>query len=113
MPAKKTAAKSAKPKTEDLPGVDGPGVAPVRIPAVEAAAAAYFKVKERRCELTTKEVSAKRDLIDVLHANEEKIGRDSTGVLTYRYDDEDLVVRLSPGDEHLTVRSADKDGGGD
>jgi rare lipoprotein A (peptidoglycan hydrolase) len=92
------------PKTSDLPGMKGPGVAPVRIKAVDDAAEEYVKIRDRRMGLTKKEVQAKQNLIDLLHKNAEKIGADDEGIMRYEYDD--VVVELSPGKEQLKVRTA-------
>jgi hypothetical protein len=85
------------PRTSDLPGMKGPGVAPVRIKAV-------VKIRDRRMGLTKKEVQAKQNLIDLLHKNAEKIGADDEGIMRYEYDD--VVVELKPGKEQLKVRTA-------
>jgi hypothetical protein len=92
------------PRTSDLPGISGKGVAPVRIKAVDAAAEEYVKVRDRRMGLTKKEVQAKQNLIDIIHANADKIGSDDEGIMRYEYDD--VVVELSPGKEQLKVRTA-------
>jgi rare lipoprotein A (peptidoglycan hydrolase) len=92
------------PKTSDLPGISGTGVAPVRIKAVDDAAEEYVKVRDRRMGLTKKEVQAKQNLIDIIHKNAEKIGADNEGIMRYEYDD--VVVELSPGKEQLKVRTA-------
>lgn len=92
------------PRTPDLPGVKGPGVAPIRIKAVDEKAEEYVKVRDRRMGLTKKEVQAKNELIDLLHKNAERIGADSEGIIRYEYDD--VVVELSPGKEQLKVRTA-------
>lgn len=99
------------PKTSDLPGITGKGVAPVRIKAVDDAAEEYVKVRDRRMGLTKKEVQAKQTLIDLLHKNSEKIGADEEGIMRYEYDD--VVVELSPGKETLKVRTASSPDGGD
>lgn len=90
-------------KTGEL-GFKGPGVAPVRIKAVDEAAEEYVKVRDRRMGLTKKEVQAKQNLIDIIHKNAEKIGADDAGIMRYEYDD--VVVELSPGKEQLKVRTA-------
>jgi hypothetical protein len=56
----------AKKKQADLPGVEGPRVAPVRIKAVDEAAADYVNERDRRCRQTPREVAAKQKLIDEL-----------------------------------------------
>lgn len=92
------------PRTPDLPGVSGKGVAPVRIKPVDDAAEDYVKIRDRRMAMTKKEVQAKQNLIDLLHKNADKIGADDEGIMRYEYDD--VVVELSPGKEQLKVRTA-------
>lgn len=88
--------------------MEGPGVGKKKIPAVEAAAEEYVRVRDRRMDLTDKEVEAKQKLIDLLHKHSKTIGVDGEGVLRYRYDD--MVIELSPGKENLKVRTAGEPG---
>jgi hypothetical protein len=97
-----------KPKNPDLPGVSGPGVAPVRIKAIDRLAAIYADARDQRIEASGPEIKAKKNLIAVLHEHEKEIGRDGEGILRYEYDD--VLVTLSPGDDKLTVRKAHGDG---
>ncbi len=104
--------KAKRKKQTELP-IEGPGVAPVKIKELDAAAADYVDVRDRRMSLTEKEIEAKRDLIHLMHKHEEKLGRDGDGVLRYKYDDENLVVELKPGDETLKVKKGTSDDLGD
>lgn len=88
---------------KDLPLGDGPGVGTVQIPEVDEAAATYVKFRDRRMDLTTKEVDAKQKLIDLLHKNEKKIGKGPDGGIRYKY--EQVIVMLLPTDEKLTVKA--------
>jgi len=97
----------AKKQTE-LP-IKGPGVAPVKIKALDDAAEKYVHARDRRMKLTEEEVEAKRDLIHLMHKNEDKLGRDGDGALRYKYEEENLVVELKPGDETLKVKKAVED----
>ena len=91
-----------KPKEQDLPGVEGPGVSPVKIPSIARLADAYVEVRDERMELTREEVKKKRALAAEMHKHEDKL-RDPDGVL--RYDHGGIMVMISPGDEKLTVKS--------
>lgn len=95
-------AKKAKPKTPDLPAMEGPGVAQPRIAEIDALADAYIKERDKRMKLTPKEIAAKQNLIEALHAHREEIGVNDAGVLQYRYDT--IVITLMPGKEKLKVR---------
>jgi hypothetical protein len=90
-----------KAKQEDLPGVDGPGVGAVRIQAVDEAACEYVKWRDKRMDLTKKEVDAKKALIAVMHENETQIGRAPDGGMVYIY--EEVQVALTPTGEQLKV----------
>lgn len=94
----------ASRKIVDLPGMEGPGVALVRIAAVDNAAAEYVRERDKRCRQTPKEIAAKQKLIGLLHKHEAKIGRDEAGVLRYEFDD--TVIELKPGEETLKVKAA-------
>jgi hypothetical protein len=93
----------AKPKQADLPAMDGPGVARVSIPEVDALAEAYIVERDKRCNMTPKEIAAKEALIEALHEHADAIGRNpSNGEIRYVYDD--TVVLLKPGKETLRVK---------
>lgn len=89
-------------KQKDLPGVDGPGVAPVRIPEIDAAAERYESIRDKRMAMTKKEVEAKKELSDLIHAHEKEIGKDGDGNIHYEFDN--AWVDLSPAGEVLKVK---------
>lgn len=105
----KTSRKKQPKGTQDLDGMTGPGVGATRIKAVDLAASRYFYEKELRCQQTPKEVEAKKKLMAVLKEHEKEIGRDPDGVLIYRYDEKDLIVKLEPGEDHLSVKKIKKE----
>lgn len=102
---------AGKKKAQAELGIEGAGVAPVVIPEVEAAADKYIKIKDARCKISPKEIAAKGELIDVIHKNREKLGQNAAGETIYRYDD--LVIKLIPGPEKLSIKEAREDGGTD
>lgn len=97
-------AKKQKAAAGELPGIVGPGVAPVSIPKINKLADIYVQRRDARMELLKKEVEAKEDLILAIHDHIEEIGEDVNGEVVYRY--EDTVVILKPGEEKLKVKSA-------
>lgn len=90
-------------KAGDLPGMTGPGVAPVQIDEVDTLVERYVKARNTRMDKTKLEVEAKSALIMSLRANADKIGKDSDGTIVYRHDD--LVVTLKHGKDDLKVRT--------
>lgn len=96
-----------KPNVVELPGIQGPGVAPVSIPLINKLVAKYVHERDKRCAMTPREIAAKTELIDAMHENADKLGRDKSGALTYRH--EDMVITLHPGKETLKVKSIDDD----
>jgi len=93
----------SKKKQLDLPGIKGPGVAPKRIPEIDKKADQYIRERDKRCEMTPREIAAKGKLIDAIHKHKDEIGADKNGEIVYRYDD--VVITLKPGKELLKVRS--------
>lgn len=109
MAGKKTPVGRAK--TGELGGMDGPGVGQPRIPAIDAAAEKYVEIRDKRCKISPKEVAAKAELIDAVHANSEQLPV-IDGKIVYRFGDEAVV--LIPGKENVKVMAAskfDNDGG--
>lgn len=90
------------PKAQlEIPGTEGP-----KCKAIEQAADSYVEARDKRMRLTTKEVEAKRTLIDVCHANSEFLSPhpDKPGVMVHRFGDE--IVELVPGKAKVKVRHA-------
>src|SRR6266436_2158781 len=90
---------------EELAGMTGPGVGATRIEAIDEAAAAYVKERDKRIRQTPREVETKTKLIDLLHLHEKEIGRDGEGVLRYQYGG--LSIELRHTEEKLRVRKLD------
>ncbi len=82
-----------KKKQEDLPEIKGAGVAKPCIEEIDTAAAEYVKQRDKRVELTAKEVDAKKTLMDLMHKHKLKV-----------YDYEDMVVELVPKDQTETLK---------
>src|SRR6266436_4885032 len=94
-----------KPKNTELPGIEGDGVAPLSIPEIDKLAEKYVRERDKRCELTPKEVEAKENLIAAIHKHVEAdtIQKDRDGTVVYRYEDQTII--LKPGKETLKVKA--------
>lgn len=93
-----------RPEQSEI-AINGVGVAPIKIPAIDKAARVYISVRDDRMALTEKECAAKSKLVEVVHEHETAIGRNPEGALIYRFDD--LQVTLKGGKENVKVRSVD------
>lgn len=92
-------------KQAELPGTEGPKCKPI-----EQAADAYVEARDKRMRLTTKEVEAKKALIDTCLENQSFLSPhpDKPGVMIHRFGDE--IVELVPGKAKVKVRhAADED----
>jgi hypothetical protein len=87
----------------DLPGMTGPGVAPVSIAEVDKLVDKYVVARDARLTQLKLEVEAKEKLIASLHAHADEIGKDSDGTIVYRH--AELIATLSPGKEDLKVKT--------
>lgn len=85
------------PNENELPGVTGPGVAPVRIIEIDTLAEEYVKWKDKRALIGEKETAAKEALITEIHANAEKLGS-VDGTIRYRTAD-NLMITLKSKDD--------------
>lgn len=81
-----------KAKTEDLPGIQGKGVAPLKIPNIDKAIRSYENKKEKRCEASPGEISAKRDLKALLHEHAAELPLNEDGQKFYRYEGVDYIL---------------------
>lgn len=91
-------------KVIELPGMKGPGVAPVKLPFVDKLCEKYVRARDRRMAETPQEVAAKTKLIDAIHVavTDKKLLPDKDGTVVYRFDE--TVIVLKPGKETLSVR---------
>lgn len=88
--------------TEPLPGMTGKGVGELSIPEIDKAINAYERKKEKRCEASPGEISAKRDLKALLVAHAGELPTNEDGQRYYRRDGVDYII-----EEVLKRRSAD------
>ncbi len=95
----------AKAKQSDLPGVEGEGVAPLKIDEVEKAVTKYERAKEKRCAESPKEVAAKQALRTVSHENRDKLPTNEDGERFYRSEGVDYIL-----EESLRRRKVDEGG---
>jgi hypothetical protein len=89
---------------EDLGGMEGPGIAPVKIKEIDKHVALYTAARDEHGQVTEKLTNAKKLLIEVMHKHEAEITKDANGELIYRCGDE--VVTVKPGKEDLKVKTA-------
>lgn len=71
-----------------------PGTEPVVDSEIAAAAGKYHAIKVDRCNLTTKEVAAKEELIDICHRKKHLFKADPENTNAKIYKVGDLVVRI-------------------
>lgn len=102
-----------KDTQEDL-GMTGPGVESPRIKAIDKAIAEYVPIRDERIALSVQEKQAKKKLIDLVHANADKIGRGEDGSISYRTN-EDILLTLTPTEEKIKVKTpkGEEDDGGE
>ena len=91
--------------------INGVGVAPIQIKAIDKLAVKYVNVRDERMELTKKECAARDALVAEVKAHADEIGHNDKGEIIYPFDD--LKVVLKPGKDKITVRSKDSDEEGD
>lgn len=94
--------------TTPLPGLSGKGVAPLTIPVLDKAITKYERAKDKRCQASPAEITAKRELQDLLHKNAENLPKNGDGHRFYRLDDIDYLLE----ERMVRRRSADGDEGG-
>jgi len=82
----------ARKKQEELPAMDGPGVAALEIPELEKAISKYQRKKEARCQASPDEISAKTELKALLHQHRASLPINAEGVPFYRSDGRDYVL---------------------
>jgi hypothetical protein len=90
-------------KQMEIAGTERP-----RITEIEEAADAYVSIRDKRMNLTVKEIAAREALVTTVQAHKSELTPNGAGEYVYRYDD-DLEVVLKPGKEKVKVRHASTD----
>lgn len=103
------ARKEPKAPKSELPLGNEPGVGRIVIGELDELAKTYKNFRNRRQDLTKKEVESKQKLTDAMHKHEAEIGKDPDGAMRYVYIDEDSetgrsVVEVKPTDEQTKVK---------
>ena len=97
QPSREPEELTKRPVQAEIPGTERP-----KIREIDEAAEAYVSVRDTRMSLTEKGVAAKKQLVNLMHAHADDIGRDAEGGLSYRYSD--MLVTLRPKEEVLKVK---------
>ena len=95
-----------KPKQDDLPKMEGPGIAPVKIPKIDKLAREYVEWRDQRISALEAEVDAKRKLIEALHFHGDQLVLPD-GTIAYHYDDS--LITLEAGKEKLQIKASHAD----
>jgi predicted ArsR family transcriptional regulator len=109
-PQKKKRGRPPKVRQTELPGVEGPGVAPKRIKMLERLADDYAEKRDDRIAASALETAAKKKLAEAVHQHEAEIGKDPEGVIRYEYDGgtkSRRVILLKPAGEELKVKDVE------
>ena len=108
MPRKQTGGQRAAPA--ELPGVKGPGVEPLVIPALDKFIEKYEKHKAARCAESPGEIAAKKELKLALQQQKNNLPKNAEGKPFYRSQDyeRDYII-----DEKMVVKKVMAEDGGD
>lgn len=88
-----------RPKTQDLPGVEGPGVAPVKDKKLEALADSFVDKRDDKAALAEEMTAIESKIIDRMV---------ELGTREFKYADK--VVTIKTGGAHVKVKTVTSDG---
>lgn len=88
-----------RPKQNDLPSIEGEGVAPKRIKEIDVAADNYVEVRDTRMTWTKKECDARDKAVALMQKH---------GLAAYQYGDHE--VKLKTGKLSVKVKTIDAPG---
>lgn len=90
---------ATRPKADDLPGMDGPGVAPFKDSALTKFGGRLDDLRDQRATLTEEITQVEKNAVERMV--ELKISR-------YRYGDREMILR--PGSAHVKTKEVKGDG---
>lgn len=92
----------ARPKAQDLPGVEGEGVAPIKDKKLEQLGDEFIEIRDKKAELATELTGIETKILDRMREK---------GIEVFRFGDQEM--KLKPGKTHVkvkTIKSEPEDG---
>jgi len=86
-------------KQEDLSGVEGPGVSPIKLKELDRLGDKYIEVRDKKAELATELNGIENKMADIMVEK---------GITTYRWSDQEMIVK--PGKTHIKVKTVKSEG---
>lgn len=89
----------ARPKATDLPGMNGPGVAPPRYKELDRLADKFIDVRDAKAELATQLGKIETQIAEAMQEH---------GIKRYQFSDQEIVIK--EGKVHVKVKTVKVEG---
>lgn len=89
----------ARPKPQDLPGVEGPGVSPVKIKELERLGDKFIEIRDDKAELARKLSKIEAQMAEIMTEN---------GLSKYQFSDQEMI--LKQGKVHVKIKTVKAEG---
>lgn len=89
----------ARPKQDDIPGVEGPGVSPPKIKELDRLGDKYVEIRDEKAKLAGKLGDVERKMAEIMVEN---------GISKYQWSDQEIIVK--PGKTHVVVKTVKAEG---
>lgn len=84
---------------EDLPGVDGPGVAPVKVKKLDVLGEKFITARDDKALLAEEMTAIEKNMAEVMAEN---------NITRYRFSDQEMF--LKPGKTHVKIKTVKSEG---
>ncbi len=88
-----------RPKSEDLPGIEGEGVAPPRYKDIDRLADKFIDVRDQKAELATQLTKIEGQIAEAMADH---------GIAKYKFSDQEVILKT--GKTHIKVRTIKVEG---
>lgn len=88
-----------RPRQDDIPGVEGPGVSPPKIKELDRLGDKYVEIRDEKAKLATKLGEVEKKMADIMIDN---------GMNKYQWSDQEMIIK--PGRTHVTVKTVKAEG---
>jgi hypothetical protein len=89
----------ARPRATDLPGIEGPGVAPVKIKELERLGDKFIEIRDEKAELASKLTKLEAQMAEIME--EHKLTK-------YQFSDQEIAIKK--GKVHIKIKSVKAEG---
>ncbi len=89
----------SRPKAQDLPGVEGPGVSPPKIKELDRLGDKFIEIRDDKADLASKLTKVEAQMAEIM---------EDQGLTKYQFSDQEMILKR--GKVHVKVKTVKVEG---